>query len=115
MNEPNTILMQTFIAITDLGSIGTALAMIVIAALQYYHLHRSKRRDVVVEEIKQSVTEVHKLTNGNMGEQLKISMVSAQTLANQTGQPEHIKLAESATARYRVHLESEKALKEKPQ
>lgn len=97
---------------TNFGSIGTAIAMIVIAAMQYWQMHSSKRREKLVHEIKNTVAEVHALTNGNMQEQLKIGMISAQTLANQTGQPEHLALAQTATERYTVHTEKERKLKE---
>lgn len=99
------------IATTDWGTIGTGIAVAVIAGMQYYNLHRSKKRDAVVATIKEVVVDVHKLTNGNLGEQLKIGMISAQTLANVKPNPEHVKLAEAATAKYKAHLATEIEIK----
>ena len=99
------------LAVTDLSSIGTALAMLVIAFMQFWNQHKSVKRDVVVSEIKKlteataiKVEEVHQLTNGGMGDQLQIAMVAATTLANVTNRPEHEALAEIAKKKYEAHM-----------
>lgn len=81
---------------TDYGAIGTALAIIFIAFMQVWNNRKQA-------QIAKTVEVVHKLTNSNLGEQLKIGMISALTLANQTGLPEHKALADVAVAKFRLH------------
>lgn len=64
-----------------------------------------------VEEVKAVAQEIHKLTNGNMGEQLKIGMIAAQTLANTKPTVANKQLAKAATEKYQSHLASEEAPK----
>jgi hypothetical protein len=128
---------MNMLAVADFGSIGTAIAFIVIAFMQVWEKRRSTKRDVdsakrdeiikVVQqtaavsaeqivEIKAStektaekVEEVHRLSNGGMGEQLLIGMVSAQTLFEVSGKPEHGVLADAAKARCDAHMKTIKA------
>jgi hypothetical protein len=47
---------------------------------------------------------IHKATNGNLSEQLRIALVSAQTLAAVDGSPANISLAEAAKEKYYAHI-----------
>lgn len=87
--------METFeMTATEITTISAA---IFLALIQAWTAWQQKKTAGTVEV-------VHQLVNSNLGEQLKIGMVSALTLANQTGLAEHRALATVAADKYNLHM-----------
>jgi hypothetical protein len=57
----------------------------------------------VVQATAEKLEVVHKLTNSNLGEQLRIGAIAARTLAISSKLPEHVALAEVAENKVRLH------------
>lgn len=92
--------------------ISEAVWVALITALLGIYMEWSRRRhEKKVEAVRLVADEIHKLTNGNMGEQLKIGMIAAQTLANTKPTVANKQLAKAATEKYQSHLASEEAPK----
>lgn len=88
----------------DWGGLGTGLGILFVAFMQVYMAWQA-RRMAVKQDAKLEV--VHTLVNSGMGEQLRIGMVSARTLANLQPSSENNEMAAQAEKKYLVHEASQ--------
>jgi hypothetical protein len=63
----------------------------------------ARHADEQSEKILNVSNKVHTLVNSAMGEQLRVTCISARTLANLTGKPEHLQAAEEADVKLAEH------------
>lgn len=90
-------------AVLIIGAIATpviTLAGMVISFL------RDRAATLQRNRLEQDVKIVRANTNSNLGESLRIAMISAHLLASQKSPPvpEHLKLAEEAARKYAAHM-----------
>jgi hypothetical protein len=73
------------------------IVLLLIALTGIYSAWRQRKTEKKVDL-------VHKAVNSNLEEQLRIGFVAAKTLAETTGEPEHIALADAAKNKYDLHV-----------
>jgi hypothetical protein len=107
------------LAVVDYGSIGTAIAMAYIAFMTYLNSRRSSKRDEKMDAIQEvsdktadKVETVRKMTDGNLGEQLRIGMVAAKALYAVEPTSGNKELSDIAQRKFESHMEQIQKLEE---
>jgi len=93
--------------ISDWLEIGKNIGLMLVGVVAAWNAWRAQKRENKLNTVVEKVEQVRIATNGNLSEQLKIGMIAAQTLANQTGLPEHKTLASVAETKYHAQLKRE--------
>lgn len=88
-----------------IGGVVTIIGGVVTLLLAWMN-QRLRRIARTAEQTVVKVEEIHKLTNGGMGDQLQIGMVAAATLAELSPKPEYVALAETARKKYEAHMQT---------
>jgi hypothetical protein len=75
---------------------GSAVVGLIVAVSGWITNRKQKNIQTVVDQTKIVADKTHTLVNSQMGEQLRIRLVSAQALWEVTKKPEHLKLLDDA-------------------
>lgn len=85
------------------ATIANNAILLVIAVLAAWTAWKAKQSAKKAQETKQTVDVIHTLVNSQMGEQLRIAMVSAKTLASVKPSKANMQLALDAELKWRDH------------
>lgn len=103
--------MSDSVQIALIAGVAAAVPAMLVAWLGYM---KARKTEATIEKTAATVDIVHTLVNSQMGEQLRIGMVAARTLANVTKAPADMNLADEAERKYSDHQAKQAVVDAKP-